>query len=203
MLKKVLGCIGMITLFAILGWLVAFLLVLAYTGGAFNPWRAAPLPEDQAADHFSIAEEPFVYIRTTQGQVFAQSLDPEQPRQWEAGGGENPGEGGDWECWLTDKVWSTLYQPPGRIRERLECIYIIHDNREYAGSTTYVYRYAILENGDVWRWENFSSGWRSLAYFLQFSLFGIIGGALVGLLLFGLLLVLRASTSSNERVNYE
>jgi hypothetical protein len=196
MIKKALGCLGMILLFAILGWVAAFLLSLAYTGGTFNPWIAAPLPKGQVAEHFTSTEGPYAKVSTLNDSLFAYPLNPEEQAGWKEISGDEtnlPVEANaEWECQPVTMVQFTLYRPPGRTRERLECFYTIYSNLEYQGSSTYIYRFAIQENGEIWRWENFTFGWRSLGYLLYFSPYGLIGGAILGLLLFGLISWLRA-----------
>jgi len=168
--------------FAGLGLIAGLIFAIGWSNGKVRVWDSAPLPEESLAHRFVIFEAPVVYVETDDGRVFVQHLSADEPT-WEQIRPAFLGEVShtlSGSCAFTSSDWSGYRRPPGVIRERLECTLY----RTILGGDEY--RYVILDNGDVWRWENPSLGLGYLGFFLLALAVGAFVGVLIGLGFLGL-----------------
>ncbi len=159
-MRQRIGSLFFAIVFAIVGIVVSNWLIFAWSEGKFTSWEAAYLPEEASASHFVVALGPVVYVESDDGTLFAHPISFDKP-PWE----EIPrsflekvpfASGEDGDCQLTSEGWGGYRKPPGVVRERLECtIY------GYEGISD-DFRYVILEDGGVWRWEHVGLGWGGL-----------------------------------------
>ena len=152
-----------------------------------------PLPDDVEPFGFSEGNGSFAYVVSTDGRLFMQELDAyRDPVEWvmveevipEAGLEPRIAAGG---CAPVDVGPHPRrgIEPPTSAVAQLNCLH--HVNPEHTVDMVFV----ILEDGDIQRWMWSSPGLAGLGiYLIDMGFGGIIGGA-VGLLLLGVILVIR------------
>jgi hypothetical protein len=85
----------------------------------------------------------------------------------------------------TDVASTWESRPPGTVTQALECSYAT------SAETGFMLRYVILTNNGIWRSFGGAYGLEVLVRMVIYSLTGLLGGALAGGIMYGLLLLLR------------
>ena len=123
-----------------------------------------------------IGEGPSVYVETDEGRLFVLHIGSYQ-EEWREAEGTDASRNGYGDCALAEAVSYQSGELAGVVVEELICSYWPAPD---AGGITD--RYAILDNGEVWRWRRFGRNlnelWRHYKYASSYA----CGGELVGLL---------------------
>jgi hypothetical protein len=171
--------------------------------GVDNPWESIPLPGGAEPASFFEGHGAFAYVISSDGGLFMQELEKyRKPATWEevetvlleteldariAAGGCTPVDVGPHP--------HRRIEPPTTAIAQLNCLH--HVNPEHTVDMIFV----IQEDGDIQRWMWSSPGLAGLGiYLIDMGGGGIIGGAL-GLLLLGVMLVVRGRGKA-ERERY-
>jgi hypothetical protein len=185
-LLKTVGLIVAILTGAAIGLLVSLRAFDAWWSSGTHAWEPVPLPGGRQADHFVIGEDQYVYAQSNSSVVFVQ-----QPglTDWTPEGDftpqSNPPYGRcDPQGLEAASAWED--RPPGTIEQALLCEY------STSAETGFTVRYLILSDGVIWRqYVEGVHGQAAMIAMIGFPLVGLVGGALVGCSVYGLILLLR------------
>jgi hypothetical protein len=187
-MKKSLGCLLSVIFSSLVGIWISIQLFNLWAEGAFVPWQSTNLPAGISPAKFVIYDGPYVYLQTADGELYAQQLETSTSPTWEVA---------QRSSLVTDPAYSTKYlekdfeqlgwwtrKPPGEVRQLIECDYFQHKS----GVT---YRYALLENDKIWRSSFGIHPTGGLVVSLKFMGGDLLGGVVLGLLLFGVIIWLK------------
>ncbi len=189
-LQSRLGCLFILLLGAFVGCAVGLFFGYAFLKGALSHWEHIPLPNGQKADHFETEGELLlrtdeVYVVTRQGELFARRFDyfgiesdwqeVEQPnfhKKYNVGycylvapGKHNP---------MSRHGHFWIRRPRGVVVQQLDC--------EYLYDVIFaVYRYVVLQDGELWRWMMSGGFYMGLFTLFLSGLLFAVGGSLLGL----------------------
>ena len=116
----------------------------------FYGWQAADLPEGRRARRFLPVSDDYLYVETQDGRYFAFGLAPDLAKAWQEVQAIQVGELrrlGRSDCARVEGPWSPAVGSSSPAIEGIECGYWTEEARFYKHS------FAILENGEVWRWQ--------------------------------------------------
>jgi hypothetical protein len=186
-LVKGLGLIAVVLIAALLGLGAGFAGYRKWWTDTSDDWEPVPLPGSRQPDHFVITPGPFVYVQSTSGVLLAQQAGEST---WELVQDLAPEDDqlrlhGECQPESTDVASAWEYRPPGTIAQALECRY------STSAESGFMLRYVILTDGGIYRSFGGAHGLEALIRMVVYSLIGLLGGALVGGILYGLLLLLR------------
>jgi hypothetical protein len=184
-LLKGLGLVIVVLIAALLGSGAGFVGYRMWWADAADDWEAVPLPGGQQPDHFIIAADPHVYVQSTGGVLFARRAGEST---WELAQDIAPANDrlhGGCQPESTDVASAWPYVPPGTIAHALACSY------STSAETGFMLRYIILNDDGIYRSFGGAHGLETLIRLVVYPLVGLLGGALVGGILYGLLLLLR------------
>ena len=146
---------------------MGFILAGYIVQGAFVAWEPAPLPTAQQIKHFKVGSD--AYIITKQGKLFVQDIS-ELSNSWEEVAQVSMDTDIYGSICTTEEIHShyQIRKPPGVVVEQLDCTYG-HIEAQFPS------RYALLENGELWRWRLDRYGglgglWVQLQYSVGFAL---------------------------------
>lgn len=145
-------------------------------GGFFIRWKNNNLPDIERAERFLPHWDDYIYVQAQSGRYYAQALNPKLDGGWRevvpTMVGELGGEGHS-DCGEVCLPWTPMIQSTAPVVGGLECGYWT-TRGEFLK-----YSYAILENGELWRWGYKSPGLQWYLLIPLSKLAGLIlGGAL-------------------------
>jgi len=112
-------------------------------------WRENSLPGGEHAERFLPYWDDYIYIQSLSGRFYVLALNPELDDGWREVDpiyvGELGGQGQS-SCAEIDQPWRPMIPSDSPIRQGLECGYW-NTEGEFIK-----YSFAILENGEIWRW---------------------------------------------------
>ena len=193
MLKQILVGISIVLIPAFVGAYFGMQTADRKLSGADTPWESMPLPGDAEPSDFFEGHGSFAYVTSIDGSLYMQELDAyRDPAKWmevdtvhlEAELDARIAAGG---CTTVDvgPHPHRRVEPPTSAIAQLNCLH--HVNPEHTVDMIFV----ILEDGDIQRWMWSSPGLAGFGIYLIDMGFGAIIGGAVGLLLLGVLLVVR------------
>lgn len=201
MAKRALGCLIFLVLTGLAGTYIGMQTADRKLSGQSNPWISMPLPDGATPANFIEGVGSIAYIRSTDGRLFFQELEAyRDPPIWQeidrtiaeedldnriASGNCTPVPVSPHSLWGE--------KPPSGSIAQINCLH--HVNPEHLVSAMYV----ILEQGDVRRWIRDDPGLGSLGIYLIYMGFGAFVGAALGLLLYGVLLLIRGRGEVERR----
>ena len=122
----------------------------ALVGGS-NSWRQDNLPGNERAGRFLPHWDDYIYVQAESGRFYAQALNPKLRGNWREVEsvlvGELGGQGHS-NCSEPSQPWTPAIYSPAATVHGLECGYWSNEG-EFR-----TYGFAILENGDLWRWRS-------------------------------------------------
>jgi hypothetical protein len=157
--------------------------------GALVTWERVPLPKGQHPAYFIAGEGPYAFVKTDQGQLYAQALSLGINYVWEEmeqASGEYPNSKYGIEGYCSLETLDSFRdlstrRPPGAVVKQLDCSLTVID----AGWSWY--RYVILDTGELWRWRMAIQRFPSLDMFVAGALPTVLAvvGAVAGVSVFG------------------
>ena len=123
----------------------------ALVAGAGNAWWPDNLPDGERAESFLPHWDDYIYVQSGSGRTYAQALNPELEGSWQEVDpilvGELGAQGYS-DCAEPSQPWTPAIHSPASAVHGLECGYW-NQGGEFSK-----YAFAILENGEVWRWRS-------------------------------------------------
>ena len=193
MLKQILVGISIVLIPAFVGAYFGMQTADSKLSGANTPWESMPLPDGEKPAGFTEGNGSIAYVSSVDGSLYMQELDAyREPAKWMevetvileveldrriAAGSCKPVDVGPHP--------QRRVEPPTTAVAQLNCWHNV--NPEHTVTMIYV----ILEDDDIQRWMWSSPGLAGLGIYLIDMGFGAILGGGVGLLLLGIMLVVR------------
>jgi hypothetical protein len=119
--------------------------------GIYNTWHYNGLPGVEFAARFLPHWDDYIYVQSHSGRFYAQSLNPKLDDNWFEVHPTMVGElgvEGDRDCGEITQPWTPALPSGGLVEQGLECGY-------WTQSGGFIkYSFAILENGEIWRWRS-------------------------------------------------
>jgi len=134
---------------ALIGMAVSGCLLEALVTNASNAWWADNLPDGERAERFLPHWDDYIYVQSKSGRTYAQALNPELEGNWREVDPIMVGElgaQGHSDCAEPNQPWTPAIYSPASAVHGLECGYWTR------GGEFFKYSFAILENGELWRW---------------------------------------------------
>ncbi len=203
MLKRILLSLSLILIPAFIGAYFGLQLAERKLSGVDTPWESMPLPGGAEPAGFFEGNGSIAYVVSLHGRLFMQELENyRQPAKWVEVETVIP------EAELDRRIASgsctpvdvgphphRRVEPPASAIAQLNCWH--HVNPEHTVTMIFV----ILEDGDIQRWMWSSAGLAGFGLYLIYLGMGAIIGGAVGLLLLGVMLVVRGRSRA-ERERY-
>ncbi|MFC1878781.1 hypothetical protein ACFLZW_02595 [Chloroflexota bacterium] len=173
----------LIALGAAVGFILARAFLDMWARGRLYQWHQANLPSQSKAAHFLPVSDDYLYLQSMDGRFYAYGLAPKLEENWREIEPNLVGELrrlGKSDCVLVEGPWRPAIQSASPVVEGVECGF-------WTSSGSFnKYSFAILENGEVWRWQQASVRVEISLASLIFMLIGIIVGMFAGGLTAGL-----------------